>query len=359
MSRRHHFVPIFYLKRFASRPRRINVYNLKRDRLFEDVSLREQCYRRGFYVRQELEDHLAQFESRAAPVLAKVVETAIPPECGSTAREVLLRFASLQLLRTLGAMEQTRRQMTEFRSAVFDASDPNRPPEDSHERLLELVLTQVPVFADAIQDLVPVVIRNTTERPFIASDQPVVRYNLYCEGVTWCGVLGARCGGLQVFLPLSPAVTLMLSDGRVYKVGARGSARSVEATPDDINVLNKMQAISAHLNLYSSQADQTYLAGLARQTRRIRRASRPVTVEAAADDDPMESLIHQYHRMPQLGLELSFLQVRRNARKVPLGTRTRSYRHGPPSGVGLRDEMPPGPKRRFSVAPRGKRGPAV
>lgn len=352
MSKRHHFVPVFYLRRFASLPRRINVYNLSRSSLFKNVSLRQQCYRRGFYVRQGLEDDLAHFESRAAPVLAEIVDAATPPERGSTGHEVLLQFVSLQLLRTLGAVEQTRRQMADLRDAAFHPDDPSRPPDDSHERVLELALNPVPVFAGAIQDLVPVVIRNSTELPFIASDQPVFRYNAYCEGVTWCGLLGARCAGLQIFVPLSPALTLLLFDGRVYKCGSRGSARSIEASLADTQALNKLQAVSAHLNLYSSRSDEAYLAALARQTRRARRSSRPVTVEAVADDDPMDSLIHQYERMPQLGLRLSFLRIRRNARKVSLDTRARSYRHGPTTGVGLREDMPAGPTRRFSVKRR-------
>jgi hypothetical protein len=356
MSKRHHFVPVFYLKRFASRPRRINVFNIARGRLFEDASLREQCYRRGFYVHQDVEDQLGLLESRAAPVLAEVIDTATPTERGSTAHQILLQFVSLQLLRTLGAVEQTRRQMADLRDVVFHPSDPNRPPDDSHERVLELALTQASVFSGAIHDLVPVVIRNATELPFVASDQPIVRYNLYCEGVTWCGVVGARCSGLQVFVPLAPFLTLMLLDGRVYKIGSRGAGRSVDATPADVNVLNKVQAVSAHLNVYSSRADEPWLARLVRQTRRARHVSRPVTVEAIADDDPLDSIIHQYQAMPQLGLKLSFVQIRRNARKVPLGTRARSHRHGPQSGVGLRDDMGPGPKRRFSVAPHARTG---
>ena len=48
-QKKHHYVPRFYLKHFASSPRRINVLNLKDFKPDHDGPLKDQCYRNHLY----------------------------------------------------------------------------------------------------------------------------------------------------------------------------------------------------------------------------------------------------------------------------------------------------------------------
>ena len=53
---------------------------------------------------------------------------------------------------------------------------------------------------------------------FLTSDNPIFKYNQYCEGVRFSGVTGGGSRGLQIFVPLSPYLHLILYDDRTYRV---------------------------------------------------------------------------------------------------------------------------------------------
>ena len=80
---KHHYVPKFYLKWFASKPRRINVYALESQRFLKDVSLKDQCQRPRFYGKgDDVEDELMKLETLVSPALLKIVETTKLPKPG-------------------------------------------------------------------------------------------------------------------------------------------------------------------------------------------------------------------------------------------------------------------------------------
>jgi hypothetical protein len=185
--------------------------------------------------------------------------------------------------------------------------------------------------------------------PLITSDNPVFKYNAFCEGVTWSGVTGARCSGLQLFLPLAPSHLLMLYDQKIYKTNTRSAGFTSEATSTDVATLNMLQGIAAHRNLYSNVVDDSRLRVAAVSGRRYRGSKRPITIESVNDLDPLESLIHQYERMPNIGLKLSFMSVRRRARRISVADRARMFRDGDTSNFGLIGRRPSSGARRFSV----------
>jgi hypothetical protein len=62
-KRNHHYVPTFYLRKFASKPDRINICNLRTTEFYQDGSLRDQCYRRKLHGdSDELENALQDLE---------------------------------------------------------------------------------------------------------------------------------------------------------------------------------------------------------------------------------------------------------------------------------------------------------
>jgi hypothetical protein len=108
LSKRHHFLPQFYLRRFASQPKRITVFNLRRRALITGASIRDQCYKRRFHVHQELEDGLSALESDFAPLVDAIVSKGSVPRRESPQHASLLHFVALQMLRTLGAVRRVR-----------------------------------------------------------------------------------------------------------------------------------------------------------------------------------------------------------------------------------------------------------
>ena len=342
MKRRHHFVPRFYLQRFESTPRCINIYNLGRERVIEGASLRDQCHRHRLYGSAKVEDAFADLEGSIAPVLANIVGTLQAPDARTQEHHALLAFVALQLLRTPAHAARALEATTRMAHVAFAGAPP--PGFTGSERQsLQIALRTFPAMVAALDDLGMHVVEAPTGHAFMTSDNPVFRYNTYCEGIKWLGVTGAVCRGLQVFLPLSPRVALMLVDGWVYKMGDSRAAASSTARPQDVESLNLIQLISAQHNVYfSTRPDDTHLRDLAAPARKLR-AARVQRVQVAYQvDDDKSQLLHMHEQMPNIQLRLSFVRLRRAARRVPLLQRPSRTR----KAVSMLPELPVPPHLR-------------
>lgn len=327
MGKRHHFVPRFYLKWFASAPKRIHLLNLRREQCLADVSLRDQCYSDRLYGHDDdIEDALASLESAASPLLAEVIRDERLPRVGSHEHRLLLTFLALQLSRTLAAQSQALHMSAVLGDAVFDGS----PPPDwemSSTAAMAMMLGIARGMRDTLTDLAMVLIRAPESAKFITSDNPVFRYNVYCEGIRHFGVTGTTQRGFQLFFPLCPTVSLHLFDAAVYKVGSRKRSGAIAARPQDVFELNRLQLVSANENVYFSDwiLSGALLKSLPRITP-VRTSNRPHANVALSDGDEQDQLVHQFWPMPQLNLKLSFVGIKREARRTPLHDRSRGVR---------------------------------
>jgi hypothetical protein len=327
MKRRHHFVPRFYLRAFASAPRRIHVLNLERNLPIQDASLRDQCHRHRLYgKRDDLEDALGEIEGRAAAVLAKIVLERRPPGPCAVEYYTLLEFAGLQLLRTTAALERVMAASRDLAGAVFEGRPP--PGFASNEtESIALSLSTLPEMVASMEGLGTHVIVADVGHEFITSDNPAVRYNHYCEGIVGRGVTGTNCRGFQLFLPLSRHVVALLYDAGVYKVG-RGKAASWSiASAPDVAILNGLQIVNAETNVYFGNWEyRRGIQALAEKLCGKRTGTGTRLVQADEVGGEGSVLIHQYTEMPRLQLNLSFIRLRRAARRVDPHERAQKYR---------------------------------
>lgn len=181
--------------------------------------------------------------------------------------------------------------------------------------------------AICLDDLKMCLLSANSPDAFMTSDNPVFKYNLYCESFTAGGTTGATSTGLLIFLPISPRFCLLLYDGSVYKVGRPGKQELIITTSADVNLINGMQYIGADANLYFSKGfSSDYFERLSATYGGARLEMGIRTIEAAEVGNPLNILVHQYRHIPNLHLSLSFLSIRRNARRVSLASRIKSYR---------------------------------
>jgi hypothetical protein len=330
---KHHFVPRFFLKAFESEPKRINVYNLRRRRSIENVSLRDQCYQHHFYGQTEdLENALMEMESKMAPIVKATAERQILPPANSPERVWLAAFVLLQSLRTTAAAERVKTSSDQFVEVVFrpDVDGEQKSEfEKAHAEFQDPVLLSLSSLRQGlpvISDLQMHLIAANGQSRFVTSDNPVFRYNLFCEGTKGTGTLGWGQHGFQAFVPLSPTTLLILYDARVYKVGSRSSSINV-ATDDDVRELNQMQFINASENVYFNEWGMaTQMERLHHQTQRIRDSGGTRVFEYIDDQNELHSLVQSYEQMVNLRLSLSFLSLRRDARRVPFHSRSQGVR---------------------------------
>jgi len=335
---KHHFVSKFYLNAFKSAEKQIHLFNLKRLLAIKNASIRDQCYRHKFYgYTDETENYLSILENHIAPLLKSIIQGDILPIEGTEAYYALIAFVSLQLLRTPLAAERINTSIDKMTKQAY-SRDPrfsDLDKESFHFGYKDPVLASLknlPLLLYSISDLKAQLVVSTA-RFFLTSDNPAFKYNQYCEDISYAGITGGLCRGLQIFIPLAPNIYLVLYDSTVYKVERPDRiSRVSNASLSDIETLNEIQLISANQNVYFSDYQQLQeILRLIPLVKRQRASLSTVVKEYGQDDNPNSSLLHTYHSTPCLKLNLSFLKIKRRARRIKPKDRVNDYRKAMPT----------------------------
>lgn len=340
-KRNHHYVPRFYLKKFASDPRepkQINLYNIPGSRIICNASLRDQCYKRRFYGEtNEVEDLLASLEGAFASVVRKICDTKSLPIANTEEHSDLLLFISTQILRTTKSAENLNTQTDEFmkmilsRDSRFSQSDLNKVKIGLNHPVL-FALSNSLKMAFCLDDLEMHLFEAAVNTEFITSDNPVFSYNIYRERCPEPGATGSVSLGLLLFLPLSPQLCLLLYDYTVYKVGQQRNNKRVSVlTNNDMRRINALQFVGAETNLYfSTNISFNCVNQIARSYSRVREKTGLRTVEFEEEGNSLRTLVLQYQYVPNLRLNLSSVSIRRDVQRVPLQERINKYRREVP-----------------------------
>lgn len=332
-KRRHHYVPRFYLRYFSKRdsPGQIALWNLEKQVYIPKAGIAKEAYEIDLYgTDQQIEDGFAIIESNVAPIINGIIETRRLPSANSKERILLLLFIMFQAERTKAAAEELETTSDDLFHAVYK-HDSRLRDYLPHVKLrlqnaapfrLSMLEKTIPL----IFDLVAKLLINDSEHDFVISDSPVVKYNQFHEArkLPWSGA-GWASPGLQIILPLSPKVALILFDSDIYRVG-NDSPECVHFNMlSDIDRLNGMQYVFAGKNVYlPPTATEYYAIRMHRRWARYRRSSSTVKEYPQINPDPLSSrkssLIVTSLRDIRLGLELSFIKYRKPPEKIELAT---------------------------------------
>jgi len=260
----HHYVPQFYLRLFGSdvnssghkKSRRIHLYNLAREKSFHSVSLTDQCYRRHFHGKgEEIENALAEIESRIAPTIQQIVLNSKLPRSDSQAHEDILTFVAYQMIRTPHEIKR----LSDKTSLILKESEKfsNGKIERVQKNHIFMVLKKAPLLISQIRDL-KIALLYSNSIPFITSDHPVYKYNQLYEHIHETSFRGTGVVGIQIVIPLSPHHSLLLYDGAIYRINknSQSSANQIDyinLTSTDVSNLNACQIVNAETNLYFSE----------------------------------------------------------------------------------------------------------
>ncbi len=260
-KKRHHYVPRFLLRNFSPDGRRISLVVCSTGKRVLQSSIARQCYEENLYGHDDvMEDALGKEEAAVASILgdmnAERLES-LPLE----ALTKLTLFTHFQRARTVGSVENLRSMVGAIENSVANPLAKNAEHAKSEHREVPLQFAQSELLWNActsiplLLDLDIKFIMTNRSPGFIMSDNPVVFYNQYAEqhaDLQHClGITGLAARGLQIFLPLSPDVTLTLFDPSVYQLGSQ-HRRTCRAGPADVTFLNQMQAVQGLECLYFS-----------------------------------------------------------------------------------------------------------
>ncbi|MDB5305586.1 MAG: hypothetical protein JWM97_3135 [Phycisphaerales bacterium] len=330
---RHHFVPQFYLRNFAidANVRQIGLFNLPNGKFVRATSIRDQAQRKKLYGEGGGEQALCDLEGASATVLRRMIERREVPEFGSDDHFTLLVYVLFQAYRTPTAaaeLEEFNEQLVKKVASLDERYAPHidkagiEMPDAVH-RSLQLAAESYPVALDLRYKLLV----NKCETPFMTSDHPVVLYNQYIERRQKFGSSsGLACKGLQIFLPLSPEVYLVLFDSEVYRVGGQyWTDTQVATTQGDVESLNVLQTVNMGSQLFfgksvTEQAIQSLVAK-AQPLRLAARSSVTTYPPQYRPDGTSSVLLHSSKTDLRIGLKLFNVVELPSAQGYQLGDR--------------------------------------
>jgi Protein of unknown function (DUF4238) len=258
-AKKQHFVPQLLLRRFAVKSgdeARLNVYDFERKQYRARQNIKDVCS--GNYVydtdtsfEQFLSDHVETPAGESIELLARAQQPVDPrptPE--------LLRFVLVQLSRTRQSYQNSLAFTNAGMRTVFAEFARLNDLDQVAAQALRVepsepraVLAYLAAYAASqwrlLSDLKLALVMNSTSSEFILADHPVFQHNWYLRDSQELGVNSITVRGLQLFLPLSPSVTCCLYDPSVYLYRDATEGRVIEASEEDVRILNSFQAINA------------------------------------------------------------------------------------------------------------------
>lgn len=348
---RNHFVPQFYLKIFSEDCSNIRLYNFDgEEEHFGPI--KSQAATNNFY-NQETEKIFGELERMSGAVFKKLMDD--PWEAYSQyTKEVLQTFVGFQSLRT----QQAATASSSLERGAEELANKHGVKADRLlKQLREVALSDVEktllaakACAKSVETLATCLVVNESGKELITSDDPVVRYNQYCESLTRTGIAGWGAVGLQVFCPISPWLLAILYDPHTYEIKGLSPEKPVIVTkrPPDIAQLNALQVLHAWENVYflgkqDTHAIVTHCRGWAK-----RRQGNRYVVEAFVDSNG-EGLLAFYREPLKHKLSLSFMSVEKRHADVPLKLRANASRTGKALVWDKEDDLREGKKPTFVV----------
>lgn len=324
-KKNQHFIPRFYLKKFSleSQGTRIGMFNISSKKFIESAKLYDQASRNYFYGRDlKIENDLQNLETESAKIINYVIEKQDLPQANSTESQMLLMFVITLFGRTMYSAEMIDELRVKHNELVSSIDENFLPESEQNINLTDMVqqsLGRAASFFPLLRDLHYKLIINETEQPFITSDHPVVLYNQFLEPRKKHGSnIGFASKGLEIFLPLSPKLTLIYFDKDVYRVGTRDKTVVKVNLTSDIKALNLLQCINANKNIYFNKNFSEIQTRECLVTANHYSRNTKANLDQYPNDENHEILLHSYFSNVKCDLKLSFITIVKKARAYKL-----------------------------------------
>jgi hypothetical protein len=229
----NHYVSKFYLKNFSilGLERSVWCFDKVTRKKFK-INVRNIGCEIGFYS-QEIERYLAGMESKASPVLNKLIDSKDLRKLLWNEREILASFIVIQDNRTY-ELRETMKPVNKWLLEKMFASMSDeikktvsmeeiakyvdiKAEEMAIETQRELLKKSIKLFSDMLLGLQWLLFENKTEMSLWTSDNPVNKFNPNETSPTM-GNLGYLSSGVQIYFPLTPYLCLSLCDMGQYRL---------------------------------------------------------------------------------------------------------------------------------------------
>ncbi|WP_394908091.1 DUF4238 domain-containing protein [uncultured Mesonia sp.] len=255
-----HYVPQFLLKNFSSRGNKFiwaydknekySVQNQIKERPIKKVASEEYFYDQfknskiGSY-----EYALQQAENESAPIIEKIIKTKNIIDLSEEERRTLSFFIILQNLRTKGQLLQTETSMETLSKQLKDKANIEIPNID-YKKIWFSMLEKSTSFYEILMNKVWML--SESNNSFLISDNPVTLQNT-TDTSEIRGTLGLESFGIEIYLPLSPSLTLCLFCEKLFKNSGYNKKYIPNLTcePENVENINSLQIAYSERFIFS------------------------------------------------------------------------------------------------------------
>jgi hypothetical protein len=321
-NKKHHYVPRFYLRRFARDGRSLSLFNFTQNRAIDGANLKTQCYRDYMCGRDGIAEHnLSQMEGCLSELLKRILSNQLLPPPWSVDHESLCILTLLQRARTAYTADAMDESADKMWKKILE-KDPrvNAKMLDqvriAHTDPANFSVKMMLKLYHLIMDLDYRIITACKGTEFVTSDNPVVFYNQLMEFENIGSQTGVACKGLQIFFPLSPTHLLAFFDASVYAYAPRRAVITEVPTPQDMLNINALQVASAQENVYYySPAANIYKTVELTKNRRRTEMSKLIVLPEKTTPTGSSQIIGTSSTDIKTNLSLSFVKLLKPAKR--------------------------------------------
>lgn len=273
-GKNQHFVPRFYLKRFSIDESRASIrcFILSKRKFVESAPIKHQGASNNYYGEA---DYLNKTFENSLGIFLRRIDTGKITYSKKGLSKMLLLVSHLDLrnpIRIEGFQKLADNIGMDFREEIKRGMYDNLSELEQYylrEKLNNVLDNEVPKIkrdivgkllsgankiTSLMSDVQVKIIENRTQVPFITSDYPTVNYNQFFEINGLTNVSGYGNRGIQIFLPISSNLLVLIYDKSIYKVGETGINRITVKNEDDIMQLNLLQIYNCNNVIYGSMS---------------------------------------------------------------------------------------------------------
>lgn len=346
-KKNQHYIPKFYLRNFSfeHNKKQIGVFNIFNECYIQKAKLKTQGSKNFFYGYDgKIEDRLAEIEGTLSQSIREIISTYILPNKNTNKHFDLLEFVSLTDSRNPVQIEKMKQGFVEMEKRILEldstADVKKLVPQVSHDEHIKLSLSLTLEMVNVTRDLDYKLLVNDTEYPFITSDFPVVKYNLFLEQKRWeYSKTGYGLIGLKIFIPITPKLVIVFFDSGIYKFGNKKDKTIMVNKKEDIKQLNILQFVNCFGTIFFNEnITETYIRSIFSESKKYQRANITkselgyiVSENDDASKKPQEkqNLLILNASDCEIGLNLSFLKIHTKGKCYQLNSTMSQLRKHP------------------------------
>ena len=279
-----HYIPQFYLRSFATKAKKghlIFCFDKLTRKAFRPNIRNAACQTKFYDFTDEsgnevsIEESFSNIESKTSKALQALIEnprmsTLLPH------KETLAYFFAIQNSRTQ-AFRDDQNEILEIANqklAKNGFSFPTPNEDEEKEFQARFLMDTSADFANVLLNMKWILLTNKTSKLFWISDNPIFKYNP--DQSDFQGNLGLMCAGIQLHIPISPRLAIIICD----PIGYADQPSDLATTDiDNIDFNNSGQTLQAKQYIFSADNDFELAQKMIDQNPNLSNPNRPRVVD--------------------------------------------------------------------------------